>query len=46
MALIVRAIEQIEQMYPELQGGLGVYTLGSSSYVHVDVRGQSVRWTS
>lgn len=46
VALIVRAIEQVEEMYPELQGGLGVYTLGSSSYVHVDVRGQSVRWTS
>jgi hypothetical protein len=44
--LIVRAVEQVEKMYPELQGGLGVYTLGASSYVHVDVRGKTVRWTS
>jgi len=46
VALIVRAVEQVEMMYPELKGGLGVYTLGTSSYVHIDVRGQSVRWTS
>ncbi len=46
LALIARAVEQVEMMYPELQGGLGVYTLGASSYVHIDVRGQSVRWTS
>ncbi|MGQ0639882.1 MAG: D-Ala-D-Ala carboxypeptidase family metallohydrolase [Gemmatimonadaceae bacterium] len=44
--LIVRAVELVEQTYPELQGGLGVYSLGASSYVHIDVRGQSVRWTS
>jgi uncharacterized protein YcbK (DUF882 family) len=44
--LIVRAVEQVEKQYPELQGGLGQYTLGASSYVHIDVRGTSVRWKS
>jgi hypothetical protein len=44
--LIVRAVEQVERAYPELHGGLGVYSLGASSYVHIDVRGRSVRWTS
>jgi hypothetical protein len=44
--LIVRAVEHVEQMYPALQGGLGVYSLGASSYVHIDVRGMTVRWTS
>ncbi|MGH7712681.1 MAG: D-Ala-D-Ala carboxypeptidase family metallohydrolase, partial [Gemmatimonadaceae bacterium] len=46
VSLIVRAVEQVERLYPELQGGLGVYSLGGSSYVHIDVRGKSVRWTS
>ncbi len=46
VALLVRALEQVERTYPELSGGLGVYSLGASSYVHIDVRGRSVRWTS
>jgi hypothetical protein len=46
LQLIVRAVEHVEQTYPELRGGLGVYSLGASSYVHIDVRGTSVRWTS
>jgi uncharacterized protein YcbK (DUF882 family) len=46
LRIIVKAVEQVERMYPELRGGLGVYSLGASSYVHIDVRGQSVRWTS
>jgi len=44
--LIVRAVEQVESAYPELRGGLGVYSLGASSYVHIDVRGTTVRWSS
>lgn len=46
LTLLVRAVEEVERMYPELKGGLGVYSLGASSYVHIDVRGRSVRWTS
>jgi uncharacterized protein YcbK (DUF882 family) len=46
LSLLVRAVEQVERMYPELNGGLGIYSRGASSYVHIDVRGRSVRWTS
>jgi len=46
ISIIVKAVEEVELKYPELEGGLGVYWRGGSSYVHVDVRGRSVRWTS
>ncbi len=46
ISIIVKAVEEVERRYPELKGGLGVYWRGGSSYVHVDVRGRSVRWTS
>ncbi|MGQ0538562.1 MAG: D-Ala-D-Ala carboxypeptidase family metallohydrolase [Gemmatimonadaceae bacterium] len=44
LAIIARAVEEIDRSYPDLRGGLGLYSLGSASYVHIDVRGQSVRW--
>ena len=46
ISIIVKAVEEVERVYPELKGGLGVYSRGARSYVHVDVRGRSVRWTS
>lgn len=46
VSIIVKAVEEVERIYPELKGGLGVYSRGARSYVHVDVRGRSVRWTS
>lgn len=43
---ILRAVERVEQRYPELVGGTGVYAaMGPSGpFVHVDVRGTSARW--
>ncbi len=39
------AVEIVELKHPELVGGLGMYTSGrSGSYVHIDARGQRVRW--
>ncbi len=39
------AVEIVELKHPELVGGLGLYTSrGSGSYVHIDARGQRVRW--
>ncbi|HJU72579.1 MAG TPA: D-Ala-D-Ala carboxypeptidase family metallohydrolase [Gemmatimonadaceae bacterium] len=46
LKLIVQAVEQVEAMYPELKGGLGIYSRGARSYVHIDVRGEAVRWTA
>jgi hypothetical protein len=39
-------VERVERRYPELVGGLGVYRAapGRSLFLHVDVRGQRVRW--
>ena len=43
---VVRAIEAVELAHPELQGGLGLYTSRrhGAPYVHMDVRGDRVRW--
>ncbi len=43
---VVKAIEEVEQAHPELVGGIGMYTSQrfSSPYVHLDVRGDHVRW--
>ncbi|MBA2687959.1 MAG: DUF882 domain-containing protein [Gemmatimonadaceae bacterium] len=39
------AVEIVELKHPELVGGLGLYTSRrSGSYVHIDARGQRVRW--
>lgn len=38
------AVEIVELKHPELVGGLGLYTSGRGSYVHIDARGQRVRW--
>lgn len=39
------AVEIVELKHPELVGGLGMYTSRrSGSYVHIDARGQRVRW--
>jgi uncharacterized protein YcbK (DUF882 family) len=44
--LVVAAVETVEKKYPDLQGGMGVYTstLYPTPYVHIDARGQRVRW--
>jgi uncharacterized protein YcbK (DUF882 family) len=46
LRLVVRAIEEVEAEHPELAGGMGLYTSRrfSSPYVHMDVRGDVVRW--
>ena len=43
---VVRAIETVESDHPELRGGIGLYTSRrhGSPYVHMDVRGDRVRW--
>ena len=39
------AVEIVELKHPDLVGGLGLYTSRrSGSYVHIDARGQRVRW--
>lgn len=46
VAMLVGAVERVEALHPELVGGLGIYrsTGRSSGYVHVDVRGERIRW--
>ena len=45
-AVLLRAVERVEQKYPELTGGAGLYESNASHgpFVHVDVRGSRVRW--
>lgn len=45
-ALLLRAVERVEQKYPELTGGAGLYESNDhhGPYVHVDVRGSRARW--
>lgn len=40
------AVENVEKKHPDLVGGMGVYTsaLYPTPYVHIDARGQRVRW--
>lgn len=45
VTLIGRAVDAVERRYPELVGGLGLYT-GGSPYAHIDVRGTRARWRS
>lgn len=44
---VARAVEAVERKYPELAGGLGLYTSRRyrSPYVHIDARGKRARWT-
>jgi uncharacterized protein YcbK (DUF882 family) len=44
--LVERAVDQVEADFPDLVGGLGLYTseLYQTPYVHIDVRGVRSRW--
>jgi uncharacterized protein YcbK (DUF882 family) len=44
--LVVAAVEAVERRYPDLSGGLGIYTSRqySKPYVHIDARGRRSRW--
>lgn len=44
--LIRLAVERVEQRYPELAGGCGVYyeNAAHGPFVHIDTRGHAVRW--
>jgi len=46
LALFVEVVERVEKRHPELVGGLGIYraTRTTSGYLHIDSRGQRVRW--
>lgn len=43
---VERAVDWIERLSPELQGGLGVYSSPRwpTPYVHIDARGERKRW--
>ena len=44
--LVVAAVDAVEKTYPDLVGGLGIYTSMrfSTPYVHIDARGKRSRW--
>ena len=42
--LVALAVEIVERAHPDLVGGMGIYTRHGLSYVHIDTRGQRVRW--
>lgn len=44
--LVAAAVDSVEMEFPDLVGGMGVYTSSrySQPYVHIDVRGSRVRW--
>jgi uncharacterized protein YcbK (DUF882 family) len=44
--LVAAAVETVEKLHPDLAGGMGIYTspLYPTPYVHIDARGQKVRW--
>jgi uncharacterized protein YcbK (DUF882 family) len=44
--LVAQAVENVEKAHPDLAGGMGIYTsaLYPTPYVHIDARGQKVRW--
>jgi uncharacterized protein YcbK (DUF882 family) len=46
--LVASAVERIEYEYPDLAGGLGLYTGRQyrTPYVHIDTRGTPARWRS
>jgi uncharacterized protein YcbK (DUF882 family) len=42
--LIALAVEIVERSHPDLAGGMGIYIGRGPAYVHIDARGQRVRW--
>lgn len=44
--IIANAVDSVEELHPELVGGLGVYTSNRyrTPYVHIDARGHRSRW--
>lgn len=44
--LVADAVDSVEAQFPDLVGGVGVYTSSRyrQPYVHIDVRGSRVRW--
>lgn len=44
--VILAAVERVEQKYPSLVGGVGVYSAccGHGPFAHIDVRGYRARW--
>jgi uncharacterized protein YcbK (DUF882 family) len=44
--IILRAVERVEQKYPGLTGGCGLYNAGPAHgpFVHIDARGNRARW--
>jgi hypothetical protein len=46
--VILAAVERIEQKYPDLVGGVGLYHSNGSHgpFAHIDVRGSRARWTN
>ena len=44
--LVARAVDQVEAEFPDLVGGLGLYTSHNyrTPYVHIDTRGKRSRW--
>lgn len=44
--LMRRAVDRVEQRYPDLIGGVGLYHANSAHgpFVHIDVRGNAARW--
>ena len=44
--LVASAVERVEYLYPELAGGLGLYSGRQyrTPYVHIDTRGTPARW--
>jgi uncharacterized protein YcbK (DUF882 family) len=44
--IVLQSVERIEQQYPDLIGGAGLYaaTRAHGPFIHVDVRGHKARW--
>ena len=44
--IVADAVEAVENHYPDLVGGMGVYTSAkyNNPYVHIDARGRRARW--
>lgn len=44
--VMARAVDRVEQQYPELLGGAGLYLDNSAHgpFIHIDVRGERTRW--
>lgn len=44
--VLAMAVERVEQLHPDLVGGVGVYpaTKAHGPFVHIDVRGTRARW--